>query len=180
MVVYFFILWNSLSHRLLLFSVDSASVCISCWCHALAAGQVITRLQLNWLGKPTESQAEKANAFPTLFTISMIYFSLKIFLFFIIVSMMPDDPEEPPPDSVQPFANLSDVINYADHCAGTLATSPTRLNPYKLGIELFRHIEDRWNRGCFGREYEQCEDARDRARRVGRTGRLHVPCHEGL
>jgi stage V sporulation protein R len=51
-----------------------------------------------------------------------------------------------------------DVINYADHCAGTLATSPTRLNPYKLGIELFRHIEDRWNRGAFGPEYDDCDD----------------------
>lgn len=52
----------------------------------------------------------------------------------------------------------NDVINYADHCAGTLATSPTRLNPYKLGIELFRHIEDRWNRGAFGTEYDDCDD----------------------
>ena len=52
----------------------------------------------------------------------------------------------------------NDVINYADHCAGTLATSPTRLNPYKLGIELFRHIEDRWNRGAFGQEYDDCDD----------------------
>ena len=52
----------------------------------------------------------------------------------------------------------NDVINYADHCAGTLASSPTRLNPYKLGVELFRDIEDRWNRGRFGQEYEQCDD----------------------
>ncbi len=51
-----------------------------------------------------------------------------------------------------------DVINYADHCAGTLATSPTRLNPYKLGIELFRHIEDRWNRGAYGQDYDDCDD----------------------
>lgn len=57
----------------------------------------------------------------------------------------------------------SDVISYADHCAGTLATSPNRLNPYKLGVELFRDIEDRWNRGCFGEEYEQCTDRRARA-----------------
>ncbi len=56
-----------------------------------------------------------------------------------------------------------DVIDYADHCAGTLATSPTRLNPYKLGIELFRDIEDRWNRGCFGEEYEACDDRRAKA-----------------
>jgi len=54
----------------------------------------------------------------------------------------------------------NDVIDYADHCAGTLATSPTQLNPYKLGIELFRDIEDRWNRGQFGKEYEECDDMR--------------------
>ncbi|MEM7313941.1 MAG: SpoVR family protein [Planctomycetota bacterium] len=50
------------------------------------------------------------------------------------------------------------VVDYADHTSGTLASSPTRLNPYKLGVELFRDIEDRWNRGCFGREYEECDD----------------------
>lgn len=52
----------------------------------------------------------------------------------------------------------ADLICYADHCSGTLASSPTRLNPYKLGVELFRDIEDRWNRGCFGEEYERCDD----------------------
>lgn len=56
-----------------------------------------------------------------------------------------------------------DVINYADHTAGTLATSPGRLNPYKLGIELFRDIEDRWNRGRFGEEYDACENLDARA-----------------
>ncbi len=52
----------------------------------------------------------------------------------------------------------ADVINYADHHSGTLAASPNRLNPYKLGIELFRDIEVRWNRGRFGKEYEECDD----------------------
>lgn len=52
----------------------------------------------------------------------------------------------------------SDLICYADHCAGTLAGSRTRLNPYKLGVELYRDIEDRWNRGAFGDEYEDCDD----------------------
>jgi len=90
-----------------------ASLCTSCWCHALAAGQVITRLQLNWLGKTTDSSAEKANAFPSLFTISMVYFSLKLLLFFIIMGMMPEDPDQPAPDAVQPYAMMSDIINYA-------------------------------------------------------------------
>ena len=52
----------------------------------------------------------------------------------------------------------NDIVNYADHNSGTLATSPTRLNPYKLGVELIRDIEDRWNRGCFGRDYNECDD----------------------
>ena len=50
-----------------------------------------------------------------------------------------------------------ELITYCDHHSGTLATSPGRLNPYKLGVELLRDIEDRWNRGRFGKEYEECE-----------------------
>ncbi len=51
-----------------------------------------------------------------------------------------------------------EVIDYADHNAGTLATHPGRLNPYKLGVELYRDIEDRWNKGKFGKEYDDCEE----------------------
>ncbi len=56
----------------------------------------------------------------------------------------------------------ADIINYCDHHSGTMASSPTQLNPYKLGIELFRDIEDRWNRGAFGKEYDECDDYRTR------------------
>ena len=52
----------------------------------------------------------------------------------------------------------SEVIDYADHHAGTVGTSPGRLNPYKIGVELFRDIEERWNTGRFGAEYERCDD----------------------
>ena len=55
-------------------------------------------------------------------------------------------------------ATPQDFICYADHHSGTMATSGNRLNPYKLGIELFRDIEERWNRGQFGSEYENCDD----------------------
>ena len=41
----------------------------------------------------------------------------------------------------------TELITYCDHHSGTLATSPGRLNPYKLGVELFRDIERRWNTG---------------------------------
>jgi stage V sporulation protein R len=52
----------------------------------------------------------------------------------------------------------SEVIDYADHHSGTVGGSRLQLNPYKLGLELFRDIEDRWNKGRFGKEYEVCED----------------------
>lgn len=52
----------------------------------------------------------------------------------------------------------AEIIDYADHHSGTMAMSPQRLNPYKIGIELFRDIEDRWNKGQFGAEWEECEN----------------------
>lgn len=55
-----------------------------------------------------------------------------------------------------------EVVTYADHHSGTLATSPGRLNPYKLGVELLRDIEDRWNRGRFGKEFDECDDMQKR------------------
>lgn len=52
----------------------------------------------------------------------------------------------------------SEIIEFADHNAGVLATAPGQINPYKIGIELWRDIEDRWNRGAFGKEWEECDD----------------------
>ncbi len=55
-----------------------------------------------------------------------------------------------------------DLIHYCDHHSGTLAMSPAKLNPYKVGIELFRDIESRWNRGAFGQDYDDCDDRQER------------------
>jgi stage V sporulation protein R len=52
----------------------------------------------------------------------------------------------------------SEVVDYCDHHCGTMAPYRGRINPYKLGIELFRHIEERWNTGRFGKDYEECDD----------------------
>lgn len=56
----------------------------------------------------------------------------------------------------------SDVITFADKHAGTMAMSPNGFNPYKVGIELFRDIEERWNKGRFGREWEQIDSFEER------------------
>lgn len=67
-------------------------------------------------------------------------------------------------------ASAAEIIDYAEACAGVLATAPGRLNPYKLGVELFRYIEQRWNKGQFGKEWEECDRLdvkRDWDRRLG-------------
>jgi len=56
----------------------------------------------------------------------------------------------------------SELIDYADHHSGTLGTRPGVINPYKVGIELFRDIEDRWNRGRFGKDFEACENTAEK------------------
>ena len=56
----------------------------------------------------------------------------------------------------------SEMVDFADRHSGAMATSGRNLNPYKLGIELFRDIEDRWNKGRFGKEWEECDDLREK------------------
>ncbi|QDV89315.1 SpoVR family protein [Phycisphaerae bacterium RAS2] len=51
-----------------------------------------------------------------------------------------------------------EIITYADHHSGTVAMGPGQINPYKIGVELFRDIEERWNKGRFGKEYDECKD----------------------
>jgi stage V sporulation protein R len=52
----------------------------------------------------------------------------------------------------------AELIDYADHHSGTLGSRPGRVNPYKIGMEIFRDIEERWDKGQFGKEYEECDD----------------------
>lgn len=58
--------------------------------------------------------------------------------------------------------NDSEIIDFADHHSGTMAMAPNGYNPYKVGIELLRDIEERWNKGQFGRDWENCDDVRER------------------
>lgn len=58
--------------------------------------------------------------------------------------------------------NDSEIIDFADHHSGTMAMQPNGFNPYKVGIELLRNIEERWNKGQFGRDWESCDDIREK------------------
>ncbi len=55
-----------------------------------------------------------------------------------------------------------EIVDYADHHSGTMAMQQGKLNPYKVGIELFRDIEDRWNKGRYGKDWDECDDLRAR------------------
>ena len=57
----------------------------------------------------------------------------------------------------------NEVIDYADRHSRATVMHQGRINPYKLGIELFRDIEERWNHGRFGADYEKCDDMEARA-----------------
>lgn len=57
----------------------------------------------------------------------------------------------------------NEFIDFADVHAGVMAMSKQNINPYKIGIELFRDIEFRWNTGRFGKEYNECTNMVEKA-----------------
>jgi len=52
----------------------------------------------------------------------------------------------------------SEIICFADRHSSTMTMAPDGFNPYKIGIELFRDIEQRWDKGQHGQEWEDCDD----------------------
>jgi len=52
----------------------------------------------------------------------------------------------------------SEIIDFADRHSSVMAMSKQNINPYKIGIELMRDIEFRWDTGRFGKEYLECDD----------------------
>jgi stage V sporulation protein R len=49
------------------------------------------------------------------------------------------------------------IVEYAAHKMGVLGGKYS-MNPYKLGFKMFLDIEERWNKGRFGDEYDNCTD----------------------
>nr|MBK7069196.1 SpoVR family protein [Deltaproteobacteria bacterium] len=58
--------------------------------------------------------------------------------------------------------DASEIIDYSDRNASVMGGGGKNLNPYKLGVELYRNIEERWNKGRFGKEWEDCTNLEDR------------------
>lgn len=63
----------------------------------------------------------------------------------------------------QDICHDHEIVQFADVHSGTMAMNPNGFNPYKIGIELFRNIEERWNKGQFGREWASCDDLHAKA-----------------
>jgi stage V sporulation protein R len=53
------------------------------------------------------------------------------------------------------------IIEYAKHKMGVLGGKYS-MNPYRLGFNLLCDIEDRWNKGKFGQEWEECTNMAER------------------
>jgi stage V sporulation protein R len=68
----------------------------------------------------------------------------------------------------QKLLDPGEVIDFAERHAGAMVMQSASINPYKLGIELFRDIEERWDKGRFGKEYDECDDLE--AKRTWDTG----------
>jgi len=62
------------------------------------------------------------------------------------------------------FVEAKEIVDYAQQHAGVLAMPPGGFNPYKIGVELFKDIERRWNKGQHGPEWERLENLGDRER----------------
>jgi len=51
-------------------------------------------------------------------------------------------------------------FNYANSLVK--AENPFTINPYLIGSKIWENIEDRWNKGRYGREWENCINAKDK------------------
>jgi len=57
----------------------------------------------------------------------------------------------------QHFADAREIIHYCDQHAGVIHMPPGGFNPYKIGLELWKEIERRWDRGQHGSAWESLE-----------------------
>ena len=53
------------------------------------------------------------------------------------------------------------IFNY--YHAGVCRENKYSLNWYRVGPALYEYIEERWNKGQFGKEYDECEDPHTKA-----------------
>lgn len=55
------------------------------------------------------------------------------------------------------FVEDSEIVHYADQHSGVVHMAPGGFNPYKIGVELFKDIERRWDMGQHGAAWERLD-----------------------
>ncbi len=55
------------------------------------------------------------------------------------------------------FVQATEIIDYAEQHSGVVYMAPGGFNPYKIGVELFKDIERRWDRGQHGAAWERLD-----------------------
>jgi stage V sporulation protein R len=69
------------------------------------------------------------------------------------------------------MADLAGPNEFVDHAEMlSLVLGGNALNPYALGKRIWQDIEERWNKGRFGREWELCRDQEARAHWDSKAG----------
>ena len=72
----------------------------------------------------------------------------------------------------------SELFEYSSKNAGVLQMTPQSYNPYKVGLYLLRDIEYRWNTGRFGKDWEDCDDIKEKANWNKKTNLGHEKIFE--
>jgi len=74
------------------------------------------------------------------------------------------------------YVDATEIIDYADHHSGTVHMPPGNFNPYKIGVEIYRDIEERYNKGKFGKEYDEIDTlgGKDRFNKAMNLGREKI------
>jgi stage V sporulation protein R len=58
----------------------------------------------------------------------------------------------------QHFLEAKEIIDYAEQHSGVVHMPPGGFNPYKIGVEMFKDIERRWDRGQHGPAWDRLGD----------------------
>jgi stage V sporulation protein R len=64
----------------------------------------------------------------------------------------------------QHFLEAKEIVHYADQHSGVVFMAPGGFNPYKIGVELFKDIERRWNTGQHGPRWEDTREIGEKER----------------
>ncbi|MCC6908458.1 MAG: SpoVR family protein [Phycisphaerales bacterium] len=67
--------------------------------------------------------------------------------------------------------DTTEIIDYAEQHSGVVYMGPGGFNPYKIGVEIYKDIEERWNTGRHGQQWEALEGIGEKQRYDDKSNR---------